>query len=182
MALMLSIALLVSASVEPGDDRAQCLPGSQSELRSPSGNAALRLGQYDEVREEHQLELVLEGAAPMKLYTFGRSVCIAWAPNGSAFGITDNLGSNIGQTYVVYLEHPKEFVNMTPLLPRCAQAFLRDNSHGYVQVKEWVETGLHLRVLGDFLEPPEMFEMEVNCTGNPKITSCQPLALKLRFN
>jgi hypothetical protein len=164
------VVLGVAASVEV---RAQCLPGGRDTVLSPSGAVLLSLGKHDEVREEHGLMIRLEGESPKELYRFGRSVCMVWEPNEAAFALTDKSGSTTSEVFVVSLRQRYSVQSLMPLLPDNTKAFLAKSSHGYVEAREWLPSGLRLRVWGDRLESNAPFEAEVLCTGAAEISVCK---------
>jgi len=175
--ILLGFMLQLAASGD-ASGAVQCLPGPTEALLSPSERVVLSLGTYDEARSEHRLMLSLNGGTPKEIHKFGRSVCVTWENEERRFALTDNQGSNSSETYVVSVDAPKKVENLNSLLPEAARSFLENASHGYVEVINWEESGLRVRIWGDTLTDSRKFNLVVNCLGWPKLGKCSPLRVK----
>ncbi len=151
---------------------ANCLPGAANAIRSPSGEFALTLGEYDEVQQVHTLLLLRHARSPEVIYRFERSICVRWAPTGDAIAITDKFASNASVVRIVETSDPSSSYQLQPLLPKICREFIEHSSHGYVDVLNWAPSGLEARIWGDRLNMDKGFDRRVICQLNGADKRC----------
>jgi hypothetical protein len=141
-----------------------CFPGKFHELSSPSGAQGFIWKEPKDQNDEHYLFYSMKGAEPRELLTFGRSVCIYWSPDERYFSITDNIGSNVAETYIYKVNDLGHRMNVTDLLPEKVLNYLGKGVwHGYVVGLSWNKAGLFVRVFGDRDEEPHHFDVTLKC-------------------
>jgi hypothetical protein len=141
-----------------------CFPGKFHELSSPSGAQRFIWKEPKDQNDEHHLFYSMKGAEPRELLTFGRSVCIYWSPDERYFSITDNIGSNVAETYIYKTNDLGHRMNVNDLLPEKVLNYLGKGVwHGYVVGLSWNKTGLFVRVFGDRDEEPHHFDVTLKC-------------------
>ncbi|HXX33749.1 MAG TPA: hypothetical protein VEM15_04660 [Thermodesulfobacteriota bacterium] len=150
-----------------------CFPGNFDELSSPSGTQGFIWKEPKDQADKHHLFYSIQGAEPRELLTFGRSLCIYWSPDEKYFSITDNMGSNVAETYIYKVNDLGHRINVTDLLPGKVANYLRKGvSHGYVVGLSWNKTGLFVRVFGDRNEEPRHFDVTLKCSVEKSKWGC----------
>jgi hypothetical protein len=115
-------------------------PGKISKVISPDGRYILR--NVDNLKEPYH-SIFLEDkktGAKRKVYDYGRSVAIVWAPNSKLFAINDYAGSNLADTYILSVEQPIPTIDVQKEITRKVSSFQQHKwDHDYFGVSRWID-------------------------------------------
>jgi hypothetical protein len=93
-----------------------------------------KLGGEDEL--EYRLTLVRRGYEPVVVDEYLRDVDVLWSPDSRYVAVTDWIGSNVADCYVIDTVRPEKKISVTEKLPKLAENV--GNSHFYVSCQRWV--------------------------------------------
>lgn len=103
---------------------------------SPDQNVTLsstRFGGEDDAG--YRLTLVRKGHQPVVVDEYLRSVDVLWSPDSQYVAVTDWVGSNVADCYVIDTVHPELKTSVTTALPKLPEDV--PNSHFYVSCARW---------------------------------------------
>jgi len=133
---------------------ATTFPGDQSEVRAPSGRFAVAWVAADESPNgEHQLLLKdnRSGTSTL-LLSFGRSVTVAWSPDGQHLAISNRVGSDSTESWVYSVDGTPPVSVWTLLKLQHGErslAFATGAHHLYVEADAWLSnSALSIRAWG----------------------------------
>ena len=75
------------------------------------------------------------GHKPVVIDEYYRSVDVAWSPDSEYVAVTDWIGSNVADCYLVDVAKPESVFSVTSAVPSLPES--PDNSHFYVSCKNW---------------------------------------------
>ena len=159
---MLGTAILL-ATVVAGCGSAQPVacgfPGPRQECRAPNSGATV---EWREATASHEHELWLRNhGTTERLLTFDRRVDVLWSPDGAAIAITDYVGSNRADVWVLRLQSPGQRANVEEAFNRAFGRPLEvyQNGHRYFVAQRWRSgTSLTFSISAYDAEPGREYE------------------------
>lgn len=94
--------------------------------------------------------------------SFDRSVAVVWAPNGNAFAVTKNKGSDNSEV-LVFAVPPKQPTQLVLVFPAGVRRLIAANHHAYLDVVTWDREGLTIHAHGYGDTSPNGFSVHVHC-------------------
>jgi len=129
-----------AAAAEP----AVTFPGPVTELRAP--NSELRVSYVDaganaDQSHDYSLHLEYPDGRSEEIVVFTRSVDVAWSPSSDALSVTNQIGSNVADCYVITPGPQTKRISLTDVViqgrfPAPAWA-LQHSAHGSVACDGW---------------------------------------------
>jgi len=83
----------------------------------------------------YQLLLIRAGHEPVVVDEYLRDVDVLWSPDSNYVAITDWIGSNVADCYVIDVAAPRNKMSVTDRLPKLREAAI---SHFYVSCTRWL--------------------------------------------
>jgi hypothetical protein len=83
----------------------------------------------------YQLNLTQAGHAPVIIDRYDRDVDVLWSPDSKHVAVTDWIGSNIADCYIITVDKPATSQSVTDTLPEIREDVT--NSHFYVSCNHW---------------------------------------------
>lgn len=84
----------------------------------------------------YQLRLIRMGQAPIVIDEYFRDVDVLWSADSKHVAVTDWIGSNVADCYVVDPLKPAKKISVSATLPKLEEDIA--NSHFYVSCKNWL--------------------------------------------
>jgi len=99
--------------------------------------SSVKIGSENEIG--YQLRLSKAGHTSVIVDQYFRAVDVSWSPGSKYVAVTDWMGSNVSDCYIVDTDHPEGRFSMTEALPKLPE---EADSHFYVSYQGWesVET------------------------------------------
>jgi len=157
LAAGLTLFMLLNARCQADPAKLQ---GPGETWRSPDGTMSVvwrYVGHDDEPTLQHALMLEQQGKKPALLELFGRYVDVFWSPDSRHIAVTDYVGSNIAESFLVDIgsSGPSRRHYVSPHLSRVEAA-----GHAYSCWVGWLDTHrIAMRVSGHTdTNPSHQFE------------------------
>jgi hypothetical protein len=97
--------------------------------------SSVKAGRADDLG--YRLILNRVGQAPVVVDEYLRDVDVSWSPDSRYVAITDWIGSNVADCYMIDVSRPDNKTSVTDRLPKLREAA---NSHFYVSCGRWVNS------------------------------------------
>jgi len=161
--------LLFLALIIPAQARENCFPEKKQSLLSPIHNYAVIWKTQKNFNEPHRLLYQKHrGSKPTEILQFYRYACVYWSPQEDYFALTDYIGSNITETYIYKTADVSHLFNVQDILPKDVLAYFEGVLHGYVEARDWKQSGLWIKFWGDAESKTQAFhhfEVMVKCAS-----------------
>ncbi len=105
--------------------------------------------------EEPEYQLLLQRPAhpPVVIDTFLRDIDVAWNPDSAYVAVTNWIGSNVADCYLIDITKPTRRLSMGRNVPKLPES--PENSHFYVSCGQWLDNAqIQVRVSGHTDTPP----------------------------
>lgn len=160
--LGLIAAFVVCANADPVVE----FPGPVTEVIAP--NTGLKLafvdpGVGEQGGHDYSLNLIYPDGRSEEVNVFTRSVEVGWSPSGQAFFVTNHIGTNTADCYVVTTgSGVAQRISLTDVITQgkfpAPLWALQHSSHGAVICDGWLDTDkLHFVLQGDGGDTPNGF-------------------------
>jgi hypothetical protein len=102
---------------------------------------------------QYELSLARAGQKPVLIDEYIRSVDVSFTSDSKYVAVTDWIGSNVADCYVIDTNTPKNPVSITGKLPKLQENL--NGSHAYIACGNWLSaTTIDVRVSGHTDDPP----------------------------
>jgi len=175
--LSVPLFMLLSTVSQPQTSYSK-FPGPSQGI-SPDGRYVL-LSVENEREPYHSILLKDKNTRKMrKIYDYGRSASVVWAPDSRHFALNDYAGSNLAETYIIAVDETEPRIDLQEEIARHQRVGPTAGDHEYFGVSRWLdERKVVVHHWGHGGSPTKAFCMCYIYTLNGSVEKCtrQPQA------